>query len=73
MGIRSYVRNRKPVTASRAKESGIPDDWTPTAASDQRIIGGSAVRTEGNPWGDDDGGKAHIQNMVSNAWKGAGL
>lgn len=46
--------------------------WSPKLASNQRNIGGSAVRTEGNPWGDSDGGKGHIADMASDAWKGAG-
>lgn len=72
MGIRSYVRNRKPVTASRATESGVPSAWDSVANSNESIIAGKAVRTKGNPWGDSDGGKGHIADMVSDAWKSGG-
>lgn len=47
--------------------------WAPDTAANQRNIGGSAVRTEGNPWEDSDGGDAHRKQMASDAWKGAGL
>lgn len=50
-----------------------PDPWAPTAGPGQSIIGGSAVRTEGNPWGDEDGGKGWIGEMATKAWKAAGL
>lgn len=46
--------------------------WDPKTTANQRNIGGSAVRTEGNPWGDADGGKGHIADMASDAWKKGG-
>ena len=49
-----------------------PSAWDATPASNQSMIGGSAVRTKGNPWGDADGGKSHIANMASDAWKSGG-
>lgn len=49
-----------------------PDPWAPTAGPGQSIIGGQAVRTEGNPWGDADGGKGWIGHMASDAWKNSG-
>lgn len=54
------------------KFSSNSGPWAPTTASNQSVIGDKAVRTKGNPWGDADGGKGHIADMASDAWKGSG-
>ncbi len=62
-------KGRKPYKFSSDNDAA----WAPDTASNQRNIGGSAVRTEGNPWEDSDGGEAHRKQMASDAWKSAGL
>jgi hypothetical protein len=38
MGIRSYIRDRKQVKASRATESGIPSSWDPASNWDANSV-----------------------------------
>jgi len=69
----SFIPRREKARKKFKFSSSNDASWAPDTASNQRNIGGTAVRTEGNPWGDSDGGQAHIKQMVSDAWKGAGL
>jgi len=53
-------------------KSDSPSAWDDKAASNQRLIAGKAVRTEGNPWKDSDGGAGQIGENVTSAWKSGG-
>ena len=71
MGIRSFIRDRKQVVASRATESGRPagseDLWAPSVSKGQYNVNGRAVNGKENynsNWGDSKG----YGSAASNAW-----
>lgn len=65
-------RANNPARQPKIDNTGGVDPWADKAGPGQSLIAGKAVRTEGNPWGDSDGGKSQIGNMVSDAWKSGG-
>jgi hypothetical protein len=81
MGLLSYVRGRKPVTASRASESGTAgiDDWekksttvynTPLTDSEQMAKGAAQTGAEmarRSEWDKTPEGKAHNSAEAWNA------